>query len=192
MNGFDKRKQAKMNDILAAAFELFRQYGIEKVKVTDIAKRANVSKVSIYNYFGSKEELSMAVYFRFMDKKAEVFQSYMRSNASFREKFQWMYTEKLSSVDELMAGDSEGLTSNELLASPQVQSFLMSYAETKIKPLFLEFIEQGKREGEIDSDIPTETILLYVEALHGLLSSPISLKQRMDLGKLYFYGLKGK
>ncbi len=192
MNGFDKRKQAKMNDILTAAFELFREYGIEKVKVTDIAKRANVSKVSIYNYFGSKEELAMAVYFRFMDKKAEVFQSYMRSNASFREKFQWMYTEKLASVDELMTDDSEGLTSNELLASPQVQSFLMSYAETKIKPLFIEFIEQGKREGEIDSDIPTETILLYVEALHGLLSSPISLKQRMDLGKLYFYGLKGK
>ena len=44
MNGFDKRREEKMKCIIDAAFELFNDYGINNVKITDIAKRANVSK----------------------------------------------------------------------------------------------------------------------------------------------------
>lgn len=192
MNGFDRRKQAKIDSILSAAFDLFKSYGIDAVKITDIAEKAKVSKVSIYNYFGSKEELAMKVYFNYMDNKAEEFQSYMRKSGSFKEKFEWIYNKKMDSVDDLTDGQTDGLTDNKLLESPQVQKFLHTYAETKIKPIFKEFIEQGKREGEIDSEIPTETILMYVQTLHVILSSSITMKQRFDLGKLYFFGLKGK
>ncbi|GBF33225.1 transcriptional regulator [Desulfocucumis palustris] len=192
MNGFEKRRKSKIEDILSAAYELFRKYGIDNVKITDIAKNAKVSKVSIYNFFGNKDELARQVIFSYMDKKAEEFIDYMKRDLSFKEKFELMYSKKMNSVDELTDGKTEGLADNDLLATPQVQLFLNQYAETKIKPIFIEFIEQGKREGEINNDIPTETILMYIQALHGLLSSSITMNQRIDLGKLYFYGFKGK
>lgn len=192
MNGFEKRKQEKINDILAAAFELFRKEGIEAVKITDIAEKANVSKVSIYNYFGSKEELAKQVMFNYMDKKAEKFKEFMTSNLSFKEKYNTMITENMNAMGELAEGENGGLIDNALLVSPQVQQFLQSYAQTKIIPLFIKFIEQGKEEGDIDNEIETDTILMYMQAINGVLQSPLTIHQRVDLGKLIFFGLKGK
>lgn len=192
MNGFDRRRQEKMKDILGAAFDLFRKEGIDAVKITDIAEKANVSKVSIYNYFSSKEELARQVIFDYMDKKAEEFKSFMSNDLSFKEKYDLMITGKMSSVDELTDGSTEGLIDNKMLLSPQVQQFMSTYAETKIKPIFIKFIEQGKLEGDIDREIVTETILMYIQAINGILASRITIKERINLGKLFFYGLRGK
>lgn len=192
MNGFESRRQKKKKDILSAAFALFRKDGIAAVKVTDIAEKANVSKVSIYNYFGSKEELARQIMFDYMDKKAVEFKSFMTSDMSFKEKLELMHTENMKSLGELTTGDTEGLMSNELISSPQVQQFLNVYGETKIKPLFVEFIKQGKLEGDIDSELSTESIFMYIQAINGILSTPLTINQRIDLGKLMFNGLKGK
>lgn len=192
MNGFERRKQEKIKDILAAAHELFRKDGIENVKITDIAEKANVSKVSIYNYFGSKEELARQVIFDYMDKKAEDFKTFMSTDLSFKDKYNLMLKVNMDSVDELTDGSTEGLFSNDLLQSPQILKFMQEYGENRIKPLFIELIEQGKREGEIDSSIETESIVMYIQTINGILSSPITLKQRIDIGKLFFHGLRGK
>ena len=192
MNGFERRKQEKIKDILAAAHELFRKDGIENVKITDVAEKANVSKVSIYNYFGSKEELARQVIFDYMDKKAEDFKTFMSTDLSFKDKYNLMLKVNMDSVDELTDGSTEGLFSNDLLQSPQILKFMQEYGENRIKPLFIELIEQGKREGEIDSSIETESIVMYIQTINGILSSPITLKQRIDIGKLFFHGLRGK
>ena len=57
MNGFEKRRLKKKNSILIAALTLFKQYGYRKVTVAEIADKASVSQVSIYNYFKSIEYL---------------------------------------------------------------------------------------------------------------------------------------
>ena len=44
-------------DIRKAAWELFGQFGVDKVSMADIAKKAGVSQATIYNNFGSKEAL---------------------------------------------------------------------------------------------------------------------------------------
>ncbi len=48
---------AKRERILAEASELFSTHGFAAVLVDDIAGRAHVAKGTIYNYFGSKDEL---------------------------------------------------------------------------------------------------------------------------------------
>ncbi|MGD9142667.1 MAG: TetR/AcrR family transcriptional regulator, partial [Dehalococcoidia bacterium] len=57
MNGFERRTEQKKESIRRAAIELFQLYGFNKVSIGDIARKANVSHVTIYNHFGSKEEL---------------------------------------------------------------------------------------------------------------------------------------
>lgn len=57
MNGFERRKEQNRESIMQAALELFKAYGFGKVTVNDIAYEANVSQVTIYNHFGSKEKL---------------------------------------------------------------------------------------------------------------------------------------
>ena len=57
MDGFQRRREQKKESIRQAALELFNVHGIKKVSVNDIARRAGVSPVTIYNYYGSKQGL---------------------------------------------------------------------------------------------------------------------------------------
>ena len=57
MDGFERRKEQSKEDIRRAAEELFSKFGADKVSVNDIARKAGVSQATIYNNFGSKDEL---------------------------------------------------------------------------------------------------------------------------------------
>lgn len=188
MNGFELRRQGKMKDIINAAFELFIKKGLDDVTITEIAKKANVSKVSIYNFFGSKEELARQVIYDFMEQKSQDFFSIFDSDLPFKEKYHKMIAMKMDIVPEL----SEHFLDNRLLLSPEMQQFLQSYYETKIKPRLIQLIEQGKSEGDIDSSVSTVTILMYIQAISNLLNTPIEMNQRIEMGKLFYYGLRGK
>src|SRR3954466_473190 len=43
--------------ILHAATELFRQYGFKTITMDDIARRAGISKKTLYQHFANKEEV---------------------------------------------------------------------------------------------------------------------------------------
>lgn len=51
-------KVAKRRAILEAAIVVFSEYGIDKIKMADIARQAQVGKGTLYEYFSSKEELT--------------------------------------------------------------------------------------------------------------------------------------
>ena len=59
LNGFERVKEKK-RAIKEAAFVLFSERGFNEVKIEHIAKEANVSQVTIYNHFGSKDALFRA------------------------------------------------------------------------------------------------------------------------------------
>nr|WP_228550599.1 TetR/AcrR family transcriptional regulator [Endozoicomonas sp. OPT23] len=50
-----------MPDILAAAEQSIRRFGIRKTSMGDVASAAKVSRATLYNYFSDKEELISAV-----------------------------------------------------------------------------------------------------------------------------------
>jgi len=52
-----RRKRDRPGEILQAAFEEFAQKGFVAVRMSDIARRAGVTKGTLYLYFGSKLDL---------------------------------------------------------------------------------------------------------------------------------------
>lgn len=54
-----RRKQARPEELVAAALELFVEQGFAVTNLRDVAKRAGVSKGTVYLYFRSKDELLM-------------------------------------------------------------------------------------------------------------------------------------
>ncbi|HYX82795.1 MAG TPA: TetR/AcrR family transcriptional regulator [Gemmatimonadales bacterium] len=56
-----RRKNARPEEILGAALEVFTDRGFAATKLEDIAKRAGVTKGTIYLYFDSKEALFKAL-----------------------------------------------------------------------------------------------------------------------------------
>lgn len=60
----DAKRNQKENNIIDAAEQLFKEVGFKNAKMEDLASAAGITKVTLYSYFQSKENLYMAVTYR--------------------------------------------------------------------------------------------------------------------------------
>src|SRR6185437_4025214 len=56
-----RRKDARPSDIVAAALLVFGEKGFAGARIEEIARRAGVSKGTVYLYFGAKSDIFRAV-----------------------------------------------------------------------------------------------------------------------------------
>lgn len=68
---FRRRAEARPEEVLDAALDLFIEQGFAKTRVEDIAKRAGLSKGAVYLYFPSKEQILEALVKRALTPIAE-------------------------------------------------------------------------------------------------------------------------
>src|SRR5664279_2869154 len=54
------KSEEKRRDIVAKAWELFKQNGFERTTMSDISERVGGSKATLYGYYDSKEQLFAA------------------------------------------------------------------------------------------------------------------------------------
>ena len=86
--------------LLAAADELFYAEGVHVVGVDRLVERAGVTKASLYNSFGSKEELVRAYLEQHMRRRQERIARILAANDTPRERILGVFAE----VEELLAG----------------------------------------------------------------------------------------
>jgi AcrR family transcriptional regulator len=53
----EQKKLQTRQAIFHVALEMFREHGFDKVTVAEIAERAGISKMTVFNYFPTKEEI---------------------------------------------------------------------------------------------------------------------------------------
>jgi AcrR family transcriptional regulator len=53
----ERKKQQTREAIATAAFDLFSERGFDSVRVAEVARKANVSEATVFNYFPTKEDL---------------------------------------------------------------------------------------------------------------------------------------
>src|ERR1700731_3591428 len=88
--------------LLAAADELFYAEGVHVVGVDRIVERAGVTKASLYNTFGSKDELVRAYLERHFRRRQERIARVLAAHNTPRERILGLFAE----VEELMAGSA--------------------------------------------------------------------------------------
>lgn len=193
MNGFERRRQKKIGQIYDSAFQLFAKYGFQKVSVNEIAQQAGVSPATIYNYFGTKEQLYSGMLEYWMDKQLEQYERILDdSELTFPQK-----------TKEIMLCEARNLKmlSDELRQAPVpdrsgLTGMMESYSEQKIMGFFMKFAELGKREGYIRSDLADEALLLYFNMYKNELGrywaetdAEHPARNIDQLLELFFYGL---
>jgi AcrR family transcriptional regulator len=67
------RGKERVRVILAAALELFQQYGLEEVTTNDIAAQAKVPIGSLYRYYPNKDAIMVALTELYVDDLAKIF-----------------------------------------------------------------------------------------------------------------------
>jgi AcrR family transcriptional regulator len=189
MDGFERRREAKKKAILQAAIELFCTKGVKDANIADIAKKANVSQVSIYNFFESKDNLAKQAFMKYMDEKMDESERLLLTNLPFPEKFKELILESNKAGENL----NEEFFQSYVWNDPGIQGFYREYYHSRSIRLILNLIEQGKSEGYVDSTLSTDAILLYIGMFNNVLAQPgLSKDIRLDFSKLFFYGILGK
>jgi len=194
MDGYQKRTEKKKENIRKAALELFSEFGIEKVTISEIAKKANVSPVTIYNYFGSKDDLVKHVISHSFNEAIEKQKALIESDMPFPEKIKKLIFEKAAYIETL----NHEFLMKVISSDPEIQTVVDNIYKKSI-PIMVNLFEEGKREGYIDPNISNETILMYVnlfkQAMNQFQFSDVPEKNSQltkEFGQLFFYGLLNK
>ncbi|MBP1917471.1 AcrR family transcriptional regulator [Lederbergia galactosidilyticus] len=192
MDGFEKRRELKKRDILEAALALFMEYGIQKVSITEIAKKANVSQVTIYNYFESKDNLVRLVFKFYVDEIWDEQKRLLVNDLPFNEKIKKIIFEKGIAANQI----SERFFQDFMKDYASGQSYVEEVYQKEALPLFIKLFNEGREQGYIDSEISDEAILFYLKMFQEYLQREdvviMTLPIAEDLTKLFFYGIAGR
>ena len=74
-----RRKDARPSELASAALELFVERGFAATRLDDVAKRAGVSKGTLYLYFDSKDDLFKAIIREGIVSRFVEFEAHMRA-----------------------------------------------------------------------------------------------------------------
>ncbi|EKQ53565.1 MULTISPECIES: TetR/AcrR family transcriptional regulator [unclassified Clostridium] len=186
MNNFEIRTNKKKSAIIDAAKELFRDKGFINVSIKEIASKANVSQVSIYNYFGSKDALVGECVSSLMNDIIEQARDILYSKMDFKEKL----VRALSLCSDNLSSSFNEYFSREALKDSSLLKLLTeSLTKEKLK-LYKEYIDAGKEEGVIDKTLSTETILKLLEIiLINYNDFNVSYCYLEEIQKIFFYGI---
>lgn len=187
MDGFQKRKEKKIKQIFSASLELVLKYGFDKVKVDEIANKAHVSPATIYNYFGTKEELYQQMLNNWFDSKLEEYEVILNSKISFNEKIRDIMTREVKYI---------GMLTNISREDPESVHYYLHNIEKKFESFFLRVIQQGKRDGYISFLYSEQLLKKYFKFFFHEINDLIYTKNNNNMDEdikqylqLFFYGL---
>ncbi|MCX5839904.1 MAG: TetR/AcrR family transcriptional regulator [Deltaproteobacteria bacterium] len=174
----DRRKREKdqrRSAILNAARKLFFEKGFRHVTVENIARKAELSKGSIYIYFRSKEEIYTQILLndidKFNKKSSLIFQN-GKSAAELVMDFAFIYVDFFLNDRELFRiMMTFMLHTEDMNLAETVNQHIIEVTNNTVK-IIETILQQGIEKGEFPSDI---NLRLSRNAMWGLLNGIISL-----------------
>jgi AcrR family transcriptional regulator len=198
MDGFARRREQSRHRIRQAAWELFSQFGVEKVSIADIARKAGVSPATIYNNFDSKEALAHEFIATTIDQLISRVQTALIPDRPYKAKM----TDFVQFLSDMIAHQEPSAvarivftTSLDLENDPEIKT-IRDLAHERMADLLLGLVQEGQEQGQVDPDLSTEALRIYLKAFMNVFIDP-RLQYRFasdpklvsDLGLLMIYGL---
>jgi AcrR family transcriptional regulator len=174
---YNKKNQKESNIILAAE-QVFGEVGFKNAKMEDIASKAGITKVTLYTYFQSKENLYLAVthkalqllierYYDTIDKYkdesgiecviaiVDAFMTFCEQN--------FLYSEALLEYFAMVRSTSQGSDDAKLTEAEKDSIYYLKLQDMHNLPfkLTVKEIERGKKDGSIISTVDPMLFTLY-------------------------------
>ena len=149
---WERRKDARPGELASAALELFVERGFAATRLDDVAKRAGVSKGTLYLYFDSKDELFKAVIREGIVSRIVEFEERMRAYQGsssdlmrllVKTWWQKIGATKLAGITKLMMSEAGNF--------PELARFYHDEVIVRGMALFAAAIQRGIDSGEFRS-----------------------------------------
>lgn len=192
MNQYQKTTEKKKQAIIQAAFHLFKEKGFKETSIKSIAEVAEVSPVSIYNYFGSKDNLVALCVNDLFEEITQQAEDILKSNLAFNIKLD----QALDLCQEKMSQQISDYFQDKTVRDPALSSLLTKAISAKKRDIYRTYINLGKEEGLIARDLSTELILNVMDALNSVgnqLAHSDNLETDVkQIHQIFLYGILGK
>lgn len=148
----EEKSMLAKEKILTAAEEVFAQKGFDAATMQDITEKSGLSKGAIYHHFKSKEEIMQALGDRMFFE-----------NNPFEEVRKRTDLNGLQKIRELLKinqADNERTKMNvqaiPILKDPHILAAALEANRKFLTPLWFELLEEGKRDGSIQTEYARE------------------------------------
>ncbi|MDD4752508.1 MAG: TetR/AcrR family transcriptional regulator [Desulfitobacteriaceae bacterium] len=157
----ERKKNETKQSILNSAIKYFQTQGYDSTTMEQIAEEVDISKVTLYNYFPSKEAIVSEFFQRmsheFVDQVLKVLEKQpttrMKIFEMFKQQFEWnlQYRELL-----------------QVYFVHQFQSMLKpeTYKGSGLDIVLAQIIRYGQEKGEVRNDLPTEYLAKHLEMMY--------------------------
>jgi AcrR family transcriptional regulator len=173
-DGFERRKENSKAKIRRAALELFGQFGVERVSIVDIAKKAGVSQATIYNNFDSKESLVREFISAMVKQLVGSAGSILTQDMPFDDKITALVEFISHALSQRQTGgEAPSPFPNNILFldDPEIQE-IIDTAKQEMNRLMLNLIQEGRQQGHIEGNISDDAYMIYLSAFMNLFVDP--------------------
>jgi AcrR family transcriptional regulator len=166
-NNKNNDNKDKKQRIIDAALLLFKQtHDVKKVSIETIAKQAKVSPTTIYNNFGTRENLIYESIKELMKDNIERNRNIINSDIPFPNKIAGVMSSKMDLTANLNSEILEKIIRQDESISPLIGNVY----ENEIRPLWIKMMSDGKKEGYIDESLNEKVLLIYLDTIKAGLS----------------------
>ena len=166
----DSKRSIKENNIIEAAEKVFDSVGFKNAKMEDIASEAGITKVTLYSYFQSKENLYLAVTYKALQMLSERYYqsldkyknskgldsvlSLIEGYMTFCEE-NFLYSEMLLDYFSMVRSTSSGKNVSKLTEATKESIYYMKLQDIQNLPfkMIAKEITRGQEDGSILSHI---------------------------------------
>lgn len=207
-----QKRQEKEAGIIDAAEKVFHNVGFKNAKMDDIAKAAGITKVTLYSYFQSKENLYLSIAYRAVNSLSKSFNDIVNRNEDkpklevvllLLESFMdfcsqnFLYSEALLDYFEMNRSSDSGKDTSKLTDAVLQSVYYKRIQEIQNLPfkIIAAEVAQGQYEGSILMKIDPMLYTLhawtaslgYIKIINSTGSPTIF---NIDFGKLKLMNLK--
>jgi AcrR family transcriptional regulator len=191
------KNETKRQKIIDSAVDMFREtHNVKKVSLEDIAEKAGISPTTIYNHFGTREALVSEVARVLVRKTLEQSKALMHADIPFPQKLVGIFNIKKDMLAQISGEIIEKMIRQDRTMAPAIDDIY----QNEVRPLWLEMLADGKKQGYIDPDLDDEVLLTYLDVM----KAGFSVKQEliknvatnldflMQLSRILFHGFLKK
>lgn len=167
--------------ILSAAEVLFLEKGVSSTTIEDISKKSEYSRRTIYAYYESKEDILHQIILKGLTALKENLIKAIEQQESFIQQY-WKICSAMTEyhINSPQSANSVNQLKLESIDFNAIPESVVKIFEvgTEINRLLADFIEQGKKQGAVRSDVvPMQTVYI----LWGCITSLLSLVQNKGM-----------
>ncbi len=150
------QREKKMSRLLEKAEELFMQYGYSRVSMDQIAGEAGISKMTIYKYFPSKDELFLAVMGRMSSIHTVIIMDMLNKKEHTLDKIESLY-QYITTLSKQLPSDLAA----EIIERPYLMEKIKEMKQENSLKMWRYILEDGIQKGEIRPvDVEFVSVLL--------------------------------